>query len=202
MNASFKLAKQRLIYFLTFVLCMQCISTDLLAGYSRTYQNIEDFELEKKVDQVLFLIQKRLAIMHEVSRTKWNQELPIEDKIREQQILIDLAEKAKEYNLDEKWIAKFFQAQMDAAKEIQKRDFILWQKEGIIKFEEVFSLKEELRSYIDQINQEMMILLGKIYQKNRDINSRFILDQFISNRKTDFIEKDVWLLAISPFKTY
>lgn len=51
--------------------------------------------------------------------------------------------------------------------------------------------------YIDQINQEMMMLLSKIYKK--DLDNRFILAHPISSRKSDYIEKDVWLLAIAPF---
>lgn len=91
-----------------------------------------------------------------------------EDKLREQQILEDLAKKANQDGLNEKWLTAFFQAQMDASKEMQKRDFAMWQKEEVLELEQAFSLKEDLRSCIDQLNQEMMILLSKFY-KNLDI---------------------------------
>lgn len=193
----FRFISQKMIYFLVFILCAQGISTELQARYTPVYQSIEDFEIEKKVDQLLLLMQKRLVIMHEVARTKWNQNLTIEDKIREQQILADLAEKASKYGLDEKWTTAFFQAQMDASKEMQKKDFTLWQKEGLLKFEQVLSLKDELRFYIDQLNEEMMMLLSKIYKKG--LSNRFILAHPISNRKSDYIEKDIWSLAIASF---
>ncbi|MGL4540638.1 MAG: gamma subclass chorismate mutase AroQ [Candidatus Rhabdochlamydia sp.] len=193
----FRFISQKMIYFLVFILCAQGISTELQARYTPVYQSIEDFEIEQKVDQLLLLMQKRLVIMHEVARTKWNQNLTIEDKIREQQILADLAEKASKYGLDEKWTTAFFQAQMDASKEMQKKDFTLWQKEGLLKFEQVLSLKDELRFYIDQLNEEMMMLLSKIYKKG--LSNRFILAHPISNRKSDYIEKDIWSLAIASF---
>lgn len=78
--------------------------------------------------------------------------------------------------LDEKCVTKFFQAQIDASKEIQKNDFTFWQQEGMLKFEEVFSLKNELHSYIDHLNHEMMVLLSKIYAKDLNVNTKFILD--------------------------
>ncbi|MGL5263522.1 MAG: gamma subclass chorismate mutase AroQ [Candidatus Rhabdochlamydia sp.] len=193
----FRFISQKMIYFLVFILCAQGVSTELQARYTPVYQSIEDFEIEQKVDQLLLLMQKRLVIMHEVARTKWNQNLTIEDKIREQQILADLAEKASKYGLDEKWTTAFFQAQMNASKEMQKKDFTLWQKEGLLKFEQVLSLKDELRFYIDQLNEEMMMLLSKIYKKG--LSNRFILAHPISNRKSDYIEKDIWSLAIASF---
>lgn len=199
MNTLIKFYSKKMIFFLTFILCTQGAIPELNASPGSTYQTIEDFEVEQKIDQLLLLIQKRLVIMHEVARTKWNQNLPIEDKIREEQILADLAELARQYDLDEKWITNFFQAQIDASKVIQKNDFAFWQKEGVLKFKEVFSLKNELRSYIDHLNHEMMILFSKINVKNFNVN-KFILDKPISTRYSDYIESDVWLLAILPLK--
>lgn len=200
MNVLFKFYSQRLIYFLAFILCTQGAISELNASYTSAHQTIENFEVEEKIDQLLLLMQKRLVIMHEVARTKWNQGLSIEDKIREQQILATLAEKASQYGLDEKWVTKFFQAQIDASKEIQKNDFILWQQEGMLKFERVFSLKDELRSYIDHLNHEMILTLSSIYTKDLDVNKKSILDTPISIRASDYIENDIWSLAITPLK--
>jgi chorismate mutase-like protein len=159
---------------------------------------IEDFETEKKFDQLQLLLQKRLAIMHEVARTKWNQNLAIEDKVREEQILKGLIEQGQKYGLDEKWISKFFQIQFDAAKDIQREDFIVWKEQGIDKFPSVLSLKDELRIYIDQINQEIFVLLSQLNNKG-NLNNKFIMSSPISNRETDQIKENIWELAISPF---
>lgn len=191
MNVYFKPA-----YILALILCCQPSFTEVVTSRVPIHQNIHNLETQKIVDQLLLLIQKRLVVMHEVARTKWNQNLPIEDKVREQQILMDLAKQANKFNVDEKWVVKFFQAQIDAAKEIQKNDFAFWKQQALQKFEKVLSLKDELRFYIDQINQEMMVLLSQMYGK--DQSGKFILDHPISNRDTDYIENEIWLLAISP----
>jgi chorismate mutase-like protein len=183
----------KLAFFLMVILGGQVCSAPLHANDTLS---IEKFEVEKKVDQLLLLMQKRLVIMHEVARAKWNQKLPIEDKGREQHILTQLIEQAKTYSLDEKWIHAFFQAQFDAAKEIQKNDFSLWNEQGMQKFEHALSLKDELRGYIDQINQEMIELLSQI---GKEVDSQLILEHPLSNRVSDYIESSVWQLSIAPF---
>ncbi len=170
-------------------LCAQVVS-------AASPQSIEAFETEKKVDQLLLLIQKRLAVMHEVARTKWNQGLQIEDKVREQQILKGLVEQSKNLQAEENWIAQFFQAQMDASKEVQKGDFDLWKKKGVQKFDSVLTLAQ-LRGYIDGINQEMIDLLSQIPDP---AHNETILQRPISTRESDFVEKKVWDTAISPWK--
>lgn len=200
MNALRKSFNQKLIYILAFILCTQVAVAELNGAYSPIHETIGQFEAEQKIDELLLLIQKRLVIMHEVARTKWNQNLPIEDKVREQQILVDLAAKANQYGLDEKIITQFFQAQIDASKEIQKRDFILWKENGILKFDKIFSLKNELRFYIDRLNNEMLVVLSKVYTNLYDLNDKYILVYPISKRSSDYIEDDIWSLAISPLK--
>lgn len=198
MNSLFKSWSQKFLY-LIFFLCAPGI-IKLNGAYTPTHETIENFEVEQRIDELLLLIQKRLVIMHEVARTKWNQNLPIEDKIREQQILADLAARANQYGLNEKLVTRFFQAQMDASKEMQKKDFFLWSEDGELKFEKIFSLKDELRAYIDQLNNEMIVLLSKIFTKSFELNSSYVLDQPISIRSSDYIENEIWLIAISPLK--
>lgn len=200
-NIFFKFCSQKRIYFLLVILYVQGIVVPLNGAYTSVHETIEAFEVERKVDELLLLIQKRLVVMHEVARTKWNHNLPIEDKIREQQILADLAMKANHYGLDEKFAIQFFQAQMEASKEIQKTDFDLWRKNGVPKFEAVFSLKDELRIYIDGLNHKMMVLLSEIYAKPFSEIGKDILDHPISTRSSDSIENDVWNMAIFPLRT-
>lgn len=194
MNVLFRSICCQLVLFSSF-LCIQGPIGYLNASDSPS-RSMQDVESEKKVDQLVLLIQKRLSIMHEVARTKWNQNLPIEDKVREQQILDDLVEKANQKGLDKRWMVTFFQAQMDAAKEIQKRDFSNWRQEGLGMFPHVFSLKDDLRGYIDLLNHEIIVLLSGISIND---SARFVLSRPLSCRPTDAIECDVWLMAISPF---
>lgn len=201
MKYLFQLCGQKLIYFLAFVLCALGTVTELHAAYHPIHETIEDFDVEQKIDVLLLLIQKRLVIMHEVARTKWNQNLPIEDAVREQQILAALANQAKQNGLDETLATRFFQAQIEASKEVQRSDFIFWKEKGVLKFEKTFSLKDELRSYIDQLNADMLVLLSKIYTKSACVH-KHILEQPPSIRSSEAIENDIWALAISPLKIH
>lgn len=137
----------QLLYFIAFILCTQGVLAEAPQNSISSHQHINDLEFEKTFDQLLLLMQKRLIIMHEVAKSKWNQHLPIEDKEREQQILSDLVEKTYAFGLDLLWIKNFFQVQMDAAKEIQKRDFAIWKKISLEHFDNTLSLKDELRGY-------------------------------------------------------
>ncbi len=199
MNRLFRGICWNLTWICAVVLCAQ-LSACELDTQVKLYQSIEDVELERRVDQLLLLIQKRLAIMHEVAKTKWHQHLPIEDKGREQKILADLVEKARQYNLNERWAAAFFQVQMDAAKKVQSSDFFLWETQGQVDHARVFSLQNELRSYIDQLNQEMLMILSQIDIESLAMKDRLLLDQPISTRSTDSVDGDIWRLAISPLK--
>lgn len=196
----FKTYRQPFIYFLALILCTQGVTAELTQAPISTHETIENVEIERKIDELLLLIQKRLVIMHEVARTKWNQNLPIEDKMREQQILADLTNKGSQYGLDEKLVTRFFHAQIEASKDIQKNDFSLWKERGIVKFDKVFSLKDELRLYIDRLNHEMLTLLSIIYSQSFEAHSLSILDHPLSTRPSDYIEKSIWLSAISPLK--
>jgi len=133
--------------------------------------------------------------MHEVARTKWNQGLPIEDKAREAQILKGLVGQSEKIQAHEGWITQFFQAQMDAAKEVQRSDFAVWEKGSVQKFAEAIPLSG-LRGYIDEVNREMIDLLSQIHDPAK---SDLILHYPISTRESDFIDKKVWDIAVSPW---
>lgn len=167
-----------------FFLLLACVS--LL-----TAKTIEDFETEKKVDQLLLLMQKRLSLMHEVAKAKWNQHLPIEDKAREAAILTSLSQKVPQ-NKD--WIVAFFKAQIESAKQMQRADFACWQNEGQALIATDLSLNSDLRAYIDRLNDEMYNLLTEVSYD--DLKAK-VSPVPISNREADNIPQNVWNTAIS-----
>lgn len=172
----------------------------LLLLISPTFANsstLQEIETERKVDQCLLLIQKRLAIMHEVAKTKWNRNLPIEDLAREEQILTELTKKASLQGLNEKWVRAFFQAQIEAAKVIQSKDFELWKQQNKGKFESVLDLKTDLRDYIDSINAELIESLSQISAQTWN-RGHYVLTDPISTRATDHVDSQVWQLATHP----
>lgn len=170
------------------------LSISTIASVEAEHSKMQEIVLEKEMDQLLLLIQKRLAVMHEVAMTKWNQGLAIEDKVREQQILKDLSARAEKNGLDPQRVVQFFDAQIEAAKAIQRSDFAIWQAEGKGTFENVLSLKDDLRAYIDLINDEMILQLGKIH------GFKGVLNQPISARTSDAVECAIWQQAIQTFR--
>ena len=151
-----KLIRKALCFFV--LLC----STQIFAVESTTSSVVTQPSLD-----LLVLMQKRLDLMHEVARVKWNRNLPVEDIVREQEILTGLVGLGLKEGLDEKWTTRFFQAQFEAAKEVQRNDFTLWTRDGVLEFENVLSL-QDLRLQIDQINQEIISLLGDICIEDRE----------------------------------
>src|SRR5205809_115769 len=71
------------------------------------------------VDRLLGLIKERLDVAPEVARTKWNTKSPIEDRLRDKQIIDGVAAAATEYGLDPRVASTFFIAQVEASKAVQ-----------------------------------------------------------------------------------
>lgn len=165
------------------------------------HQTIAELETQKKVDQVLLLMQKRLALMHEVARTKWNQQLPIEDLAREEQLLAQLAKEAANIGLEEAWVRQFFQAQFEAAKVLQKNDFAAWSEEKVQKFDAVLDLKQTIRPLLDQLTKELLQSLPGIYPLAREGKlASFVLNEPLSRRNVDAMDEAVWQMAIRPLR--
>ncbi len=152
---------------------------------------IEEYEAEKRVDELLLLMQKRLSLMHEVAKVKWNKQLPIEDKTREEAILHAISNKSN----SNPWISAFFIAQMEAAKEMQRADFFCWKNEGLIETDTNLSQESSLRAYINRLNDEIFDLLSKVTEEEF---AKYRLNRPISIRESDAIPLNIWNKAISP----
>ncbi len=151
------------------------------------------------VDKLLKLIQQRLLIAHDVARWKWNHKRPIEDRKREQELLLKVRQQATIYSLEPDTVAAFFQAQIEAGKLIQAVDFQNWQKQGIKSFPHVPDLNQILRPSLDKLNTEFLFALTELTQ--------FLgcpqIQELIKSRSQmiiqgDGIVKQVQSMAISP----
>ncbi|MBD2520387.1 gamma subclass chorismate mutase AroQ [Nostoc sp. FACHB-973] len=125
---------------------------------------ITSADQQLRVDKLLKLIQQRLLIAHDVARWKWNHKRPIEDRKREQELLLKARQQATIYSLDPDMVAAFFQAQIEAGKLIQAVDFQTWQKQGIKSFPHVPDLNQILRPSLDKLNTEFLFALTELTQ--------------------------------------
>lgn len=151
------------------------------------------------VDNLLKLIQQRLIIAHDVARWKWNNQRPIEDLKREQELLLKVRQQATSQNLDPDTVAAFFQAQIEAGKLIQKADFQKWQQQGIKSFSNVPDLTQTIRPSLDKLNVEFLLALTEL----TPVLGCTEIRELIQSRSQviiqgDGIDKQVQNLSISP----
>lgn len=104
--------------------------------------------------QLFDLIDARLELMDEVAAYKWQHGLAIEDKVREQIVLDKAAEDALNANLDPISSRLFFEAQIDAAKEIQRYWFSQYESAQVKP--EARDLNQEVRPELLRLGQEIL----------------------------------------------
>lgn len=193
--------KRHFRFFLFLFIMVNAVNVVTAATFTQIppHQSIQFYETQKKVDQVLFLMQKRLCIMHEVARSKWKNGIAIEDKAREEEILTAIGQQTKKYGIDSEWAQKFFKAQFEAAKAIQSNDFSQWTEKGINKFDSVVDIKTDVHAYIDRILEDLLQALSKIYPEIKSGKvAAFIPPNPLWRRDTDCIDAQIWNIATAP----
>ncbi len=79
---------------------------------------------------LLQTISERLTIADQVALTKWDSGKPVEDSLREQQVIANAAEKAQSYQLKPEEIGPFISAQIEANKLVQYALLAKWRDAG------------------------------------------------------------------------
>lgn len=97
------------------------------------------------------IMNARLALMEDVARYKWNTKMAIEDLPREKWIIDGLKEEARALGVPAPWAERFFRAQIEAAKVIQREQFAQWERSGVGRFERVPDLATEIRPKLDAL---------------------------------------------------
>jgi chorismate mutase len=113
------------------------------------------------LDRLLRLMEKRLALMHEVARWKWNTGKPIMDPKRERELLQNVVERGRGKGLNPDLVRSFFAAQMEAARLVQQADFERWEANKQEPFADTTSLAV-LRQRIDHWNRELIDALAEL----------------------------------------
>jgi chorismate mutase len=150
------------------------------------------------VEQLLRLMADRLALMHDVARTKWNANRPVGDPEREQALLREMEQKGQEHGLDPEATRAFFTAQISAARQVQEADVARWRAEGRGPFEGVPDLAT-LRKRIDDLNRELLAALSAARPRLRDAGTREHLPRWAGEALAgEGITDDVRAAAIAP----
>jgi chorismate mutase len=119
-------------------------------------------DLSESIDSILALMNRRLDLMHEVARWKWNAKRPIEDRDRELILLDRLAGRAEERGVEVTFARRFLEAQMTASKMIQSNDFLRFEETGQESFSDVADLGETLRPQISALSESLLIQLAQL----------------------------------------
>lgn len=77
------------------------------------------------------LLVERLGLMEQVAAHKWNERLPIDDPVREANVLAAALARSRAAGLDVRLARRFIVAQMEAAKIVQRFYFDTWRSGGV-----------------------------------------------------------------------
>ncbi len=162
------------------------------------YHQLSELKALKVFDEVLILMQKRLAVAHELAKAKWNLKQPVEEP--NQEALVEaMVQKAISYGFSREWAEQFIIAQLDASDFILLHDYEIWTKEGQGDFESVNSL-DETRAYLDTLLIETIEKITGIFPF---IGSNFPNTHFLqlplSKRSSDAVPLFAWKRALMPF---
>ena len=151
-----------------------------------------------EVEHLLRLMGDRLALMHDVARTKWNANRPVGDPEREQALLREMEKEGREHGLDSELTRAFFAAQIAAARRVQETALARWRAEGRGPFAGVPDLAA-LRRRIDGLNRDLLGALAEARSRLGDARTRDQLRRWAREALPgEGITDDVRSTAIAP----
>lgn len=116
-------------------------------------------DVRQTVDQLLRLVDERLAIAPDVAKAKWNSGDPIDAPAREAQILDRVVAEATREGIGEAFAQTFFKHQFEASKVVQHRLHEQWRQTEQPPFEAPPDLAEDIRPRLDQLTPQLMASL-------------------------------------------
>lgn len=115
------------------------------------------------LDRLLTLIAARLEVAPDVARAKWNSHAPIEDLPREAQVIATVGRSASEYRLPRADAERFFRAQIDASKVVQRAMIEEFTRSAQPPFATVKSLETEIRPVLDRLTPALLREYGAAF---------------------------------------
>lgn len=126
------------------------------AGQAATAERPLAATRSQAIDQLIELIARRLEVSIEVARTKWNTKAPIEDLVREADVIAAAADRASAHGLPRELVAEFFRAQIEASKRLQQGLHAEWRERQQRPFDQVADLAVEVRPVLDRLTPALL----------------------------------------------
>ncbi len=102
------------------------------------------------------LFAERLLVADKVAAAKYGTDKPIDDPVREQQILADVSARAVGLGLDPGAVAAVFRDQIEANKVVQRGLYARWDAHPELRPTERPDLVKEVRPILDRITTELL----------------------------------------------
>jgi chorismate mutase-like protein len=118
-------------------------------------------ESDPLLEELMGLMRRRLLLMHDVARAKWNAKKLIADVGREKVMVRELAEKGRALRMEPEFTSDFFGAQIEASRLLQMEDLRRWKAERQGPFADAPDLNRDLRPRIDTLNEKLVAVLAK-----------------------------------------
>lgn len=109
--------------------------------------------------RLLALIGQRLDVMPDVAKHKFNTGAAVDDLPREAQVLAQVTAQAAAAGVAPDLAERFFQAQIDAAKTIQRARIAAWKAEGRGSFADAPDLAKDIRPKLDRLTPLLIAAL-------------------------------------------
>jgi chorismate mutase-like protein len=134
-------------------------------SYARIEQHWLEWPWLKSVpktpmEQLLTLMDERLKLMADVARFKWNTKGAIEDLPREKAIIASLGQQAVAAGIPVERAERFFAAQIEAAKTVQRALFKQWEAAHQGPFADTPDLQSEIRPRLDALTPKLIQALA------------------------------------------
>lgn len=117
------------------------------------------------IEKLFAAVDARLLLMKPVAAWKLDKSVPVEDLAREKVVLGKATASAEDLGIDAESTRAFFQAQIDAAKEIQRCWIERWRTGAATKPADYPDLKTEIRPELIRLGREILTNFKSVLKK-------------------------------------
>lgn len=104
---------------------------------------------------------RRLAIAEQIALSKWDTQLPVEDPLREERVIVNVTKEGQSRGLDRSLVSGFFRAQIEANKLVQYSLLGQWRRVGTAPDHAPINLVEKIRPELDVLDMELIAQLAE-----------------------------------------
>jgi len=113
------------------------------------------------LQQLVEISAQRLSLAKQVALAKWDSGMPVEDMMREEQVIADVRSRGANMGLDIGDVSGFFQAQIEANKLVQYSLLAQWHRAGKAPVHKPVSLDDTTRRALGELETPLLAGLAK-----------------------------------------